>query len=161
MASGDGVPALPQPAPVAMQHNPSPQPERLSVRVHDDRAEISAVETRLLEMLDRFGYGKASRFAVRLAVEEALTNAFRHGHRGLPRDAAVLLEVHVGPETVTICVEDEGPGFVPESVPDPTLDENLDKPTGRGLMLMRAYMASIEYNARGNRVTLTYLRPKG
>ena len=70
----------------------------------------------------------------------------------------VTLEVTVGPDEVLVSVEDQGPGFVPEAVPDPTLDENLDKPAGRGLMLMRAYMASIAYNPKGNRVTLVYRR---
>ena len=138
---------------------PSSQPEHVVLRVHDDRGEIGAAENRLLEALDRFSYTKASRFAVRLALEEALTNAFRHGHRALPKDTPVLLDLTVGPESVQIAVEDQGPGFRPGDVPDPTLDENLDKPTGRGLMLMRAYMASISYNARGNRVTLVYQRP--
>ncbi|MCA9289336.1 MAG: ATP-binding protein [Phycisphaerales bacterium] len=138
----------------------SPPAERLVARVANDRDEINAVEGRLLEALDRFQYSKASRFAVRLAVEEALTNAFRHGHRALPKATPVLLDLTVGREEVRIAVEDQGPGFDPGGVPDPTLDENLDKPAGRGLMLMRAYMARIEYNPKGNRVTLTYRRPE-
>ena len=56
--------------------------------------------------------------------------------------------------------EDKGPGFKPEAVPDPTLDENLTIPTGRGLLLMRAYMAKVEYVGRGNRVEMVYQRPK-
>ncbi len=129
------------------------------LRVHNDRGAISAAESRLLDALDKFAYAKASRFAVRLAVEEALTNAFRHGHRALPRETPVTLDLTVGPQEIKISVEDQGPGFTPEKVPDPTLDENLDKPAGRGLMLMRAYMASIDYNDKGNRVTLVYRRP--
>ncbi len=146
-----------QPSPRA--HPDPSKPEHVVLRLHNDRGEISAAENRLLEALDKFAYAKASRFAVRLAVEEALTNAFRHGHRRLPRETPVTLDVTVGPEEVKISVEDQGPGFTPEAVPDPTLDENLDKPAGRGLMLMRAYMASIDYNAKGNRVTLVYRRP--
>jgi serine/threonine-protein kinase RsbW len=141
-----------------MQNQASSQPERHVLRLRNDRDEISSAESRLLEALERFGYGKAPKFAVRLAVEEALTNAFKHGHRGLPRDTPVTLELVVGADEVTIGVEDQGPGFRPEDVPDPTLDENLDKPAGRGLMLMRAYMAAISYNAKGNRVTLVYRR---
>lgn len=145
--------------PIPRSHPDPKQPERILLTLHNDRAEISAAESRLLEALDRFAYAKASRFAVRLAVEEALTNAFRHGHKALPRETPVTLDLTVGPEEVTIAVEDQGPGFTPEAVPDPTLDENLDKPQGRGLMLMRAYMASIDYNSKGNRVTLVYRRP--
>ncbi len=53
-----------------------------------------------------------------------------------------------------IIIEDEGNGFRPEDVPDPTEDENLEKPCGRGIMLMRAFLSVVEYNERGNRVVL-------
>ena len=96
-----------------MDSKPSLQPEHVVLRVANDRAQISAAESRLLEALERFAYAKPSRFAVRLALEEALTNAFRHGHRGLPRDTPATLELTVGPDQVTICVEDQGSGFKP------------------------------------------------
>jgi serine/threonine-protein kinase RsbW len=51
-------------------------------------------------------------------------------------------------------IEDEGEGFDPGDVPDPTADENLERPCGRGIHLMRAFMTSIEYLDRGNRVVL-------
>ena len=154
-----GIVPLPGSHPSAMPDQSKPKPEHVVLRVHNDRGEISAAEVGLIEALERFEYAKASRFAVRLAVEEALTNGFRHGHKSLPRGTPVTLELTVGPDEVVISVEDQGPGFRPDDVPDPTLDENLDKPAGRGLMLMRAYMASIAYNAKGNRVTLVYRRP--
>ena len=53
-----------------------------------------------------------------------------------------------------IQVEDEGPGFDPGDVPDCTLEENLEKPSGRGLELMRNYMTQMEYNASGNRLVM-------
>ncbi|MND07935.1 hypothetical protein D3C83_302450 [compost metagenome] len=53
-----------------------------------------------------------------------------------------------------IVIEDEGPGFRMDDVPDPTAEENLERPCGRGIMLMKAFMSLIEYNATGNRVTL-------
>ena len=52
-----------------------------------------------------------------------------------------------------------GPGFDPDAIPDPTLDENLEIPSGRGLLLMRAYMRSVEFNAVGNVVQMVYRRP--
>ncbi len=55
-------------------------------------------------------------------------------------------------------IEDEGTGFTPEEVPDPTSIENLEKPCGRGIMLMRAFMSRIEYNDQGNRVILEKVR---
>ena len=57
-------------------------------------------------------------------------------------------------------VEDQGPGFDPGSLPDPTTRENIEKPSGRGLLLIRAYMSSVVFNEVGNRVTMVYLHPE-
>jgi serine/threonine-protein kinase RsbW len=56
-------------------------------------------------------------------------------------------------------VEDQGEGFDPRSVPDPTAEENIEIPSGRGIMLMRAYMTSVEYLPPGNRLRIVYDRP--
>ena len=105
----------------------------------------------LLDELKTKGYSEVAVFAVRLAVEEALNNAIRHGNAMDPGKTAELI-YEVTEERVEIRVSDEGPGFDFSEVPDPTLDENLDKPTGRGLMLMRAYMDLVEYNDAGNQL---------
>jgi serine/threonine-protein kinase RsbW len=104
------------------------------------------------------GYGEDVCFAISLAVEEALINAIKHGNRG---DASkkVTVVADVGPELARIVVVDEGGGFDPSSVPDPTLDENLEKPSGRGIMLMRAYMDEVSFNRQGNAVTMIKRRP--
>jgi serine/threonine-protein kinase RsbW len=125
----------------------------------NQRADIERAEGALMGALTRFAYPDASQFAVRLALEEALVNAFRHGHKNLPKDTPVRFEFSVGPAQVQMTVEDRGPGFDPSKVKDPTLDEHLELPTGRGLLLMRAYMTRVEYNAKGNRLSMTYSRP--
>ncbi|MFG0327669.1 MAG: ATP-binding protein [Phycisphaerales bacterium JB037] len=125
---------------------------------NDPRAVRERAE-QLIEHAERAGYAKAARFAVRLAFEEAVTNAFRHGHRELPESATVRVEIEISPEAIRLTVEDQGPGFEPGEVPDPTLAENLSKPFGRGLMLIRAYMTRVRYNERGNRVEMEY-RPQ-
>jgi serine/threonine-protein kinase RsbW len=137
---------------------PSLTPDAGSLDLQHDRAEVDRAVGAVLRAADRHGYSEASKFAVRLALEEALSNAFRHGHRDLP-GTPVHLEYRVAPTRATIVVEDRGPGFDPAAVPDPTLDENLELPCGRGLMLMRAYMTTVAFNARGNRVTMDYVVP--
>lgn len=124
--------------------------------VLNERESIERVEAALLAEVERRGYSKASRFAIKLAFEEAITNAFQHGHQGLENDLPVRVEYEVGVSEVRIHVEDRGPGFNASAVPDPTLDENLTIPTGRGLMLMKSYMTSVRYNERGNRVEMVY-----
>ena len=86
-------------------------------------------------------------------MDEALANAIHHGNGNDPTKE-VTVEYTVTADNVRIQVCDEGNGFNPTDVPDPTLPENLCKPNGRGIMLMRAYMKDIHYNDRGNCVTL-------
>jgi serine/threonine-protein kinase RsbW len=57
-------------------------------------------------------------------------------------------------EEAIVEIADEGSGFNPEQVPDPTDPENLECPSGRGIMLMRSYMNRVEYNAAGNKVVM-------
>jgi serine/threonine-protein kinase RsbW len=92
-------------------------------------------------------------FHVRLALEEALVNAIHHGNGGDPRKA-VRVWWEVRHDEVEIVIEDEGPGFDPTLVPDPRESANLDRPGGRGLLLMRAFLTTLSYNEQGNRVTL-------
>jgi serine/threonine-protein kinase RsbW len=104
------------------------------------------------------GYQARDIFAVRLALEEAIVNAVEHGHRG-DGLKSVRVTYQVEPGQVLAEVEDQGPGFDPSQVPDPTAPENLAKPSGRGLFLMRHLMSWVRHNVRGNRVTLCRYRP--
>ncbi len=92
-------------------------------------------------------------FSIHLAMEEALVNAIKHGNC---QDANKNVQVtcKMSPERIWIQVIDEGPGFEPEEVPDPTAPENLDRPCGRGIMLMRSFMSRVEYNETGNVVVM-------
>ncbi len=126
------------------------------VRISNDPAAIAALRDRVVRVLDEEGFSDASAFAVRLAFEEAISNAFRHGHKGLPADEPVEVRLRVERDRAEIVVEDRGPGFDPRAIPDPTLEANLDKPSGRGLMLIRAYMTTVEHNERGNRVRMVF-----
>ncbi len=117
-------------------------------------SDLQVVRQAALEVLDivkRYRYDETCAFAIRLAMEEALYNAIKHGNR-MDADKVVELDYDVDPSRTIITVTDEGEGFDPASVPDPTTDENLEKPAGRGIMLMRAYMDQVRFNPRGNQV---------
>lgn len=129
------------------------------VDLSHDREQIGALIDRVLEHAQQEGFGSSAVFAIRLAIEEAITNAFEHGHEGLASDTTVRVEYAVSEREIEIAIEDQGPGFVPEQLPDPTLLENLSKPSGRGVMLMKAYMTDVVFNQKGNRVKLRYIRP--
>lgn len=98
-------------------------------------------------------------FCIHLALEEALVNALEHGNVLNP-DKTVHIACRISPNRVRIEVADEGPGFDPHSVPDPTDEEHRSCPRGRGVMLMRSLMDRVEYNERGNRVVLEKRRSK-
>ncbi len=120
--------------------------------------EIDQAQRSLVLAAEQRGYDRASCFALRLALEEALTNAIRHGNRSDPqKNVTVQYQVDAG--RVVIEVEDQGEGFDPQSVPDPTRVENLEIPAGRGIILMRAYMTEVRFTAPGNRVRMIFVRP--
>ena len=121
-------------------------------------AEVSPLLECLVARMAEHGYPRRSCHEVRLALEEAVVNGLRHGNAGDPTKR-VLVRYQVLPDAVVIDVEDEGPGFDPTAVPDPTRPENLDRPSGRGLLLMRHCTTWLRYRGRGNCVTLCKYRP--
>ncbi len=112
------------------------------------------VENEILAACEKHHFGEADLFALKLALEEALVNAVKHGNK---LDPAKEVRVHyrVCDQRVDITVEDQGEGFNPAEVPNPTDDENIDRCSGRGILLMRAYMSSVVFNPQGNKVTLS------
>jgi len=112
----------------------------------------------VLAEVARQNYDEQSSFSIRLAMEEGLNNAIRHGSKMDPA-AIISLDYEVTPQRVEIIITDDGEGFDPECVPDCTCQENLEKPGGRGIMLMKAFMDTVEYSEKGNRVRLVKVRP--
>ena len=120
-------------------------------------AEAQKVQRIISEQVTAHGYTCDTGFAIRLSLDEALINAIRHGNGDDP-NRLITVSYQVTDETARIRVCDEGSGFTPDNIPDPTLDENLEQPNGRGVMLMKAYMTEVHFNKRGNCVTLVKRR---
>lgn len=116
-------------------------------------SEVPAAQQAIVEAAKSVGFADDGIFAIRLALDEALTNAVRHGNGSDPHKN-VTVEFTTDHQQITIAIQDEGAGFVLEEVPDCTALENLGRPHGRGVMLMRAYMSDVQYNDCGNKVTL-------
>ncbi|MCL2647520.1 MAG: ATP-binding protein [Phycisphaerales bacterium] len=93
-------------------------------------------------------------FAIKLALEEALVNAVKHGNK-LDSAKRVRVQYRITDQRADVAIEDQGAGFNPVELPDPTADENLCRCCGRGILLMRAYMSNVVFNPKGNKVTLT------
>lgn len=127
--------------------------DEFEFRIPSSTTEGQKVQERIIQRLEEIGFPARGIFGVRLALEEALVNAIKHGN-GLDPNKEVFVICQISHDKVRVVIEDQGPGFRLEDVPDPTEDENLEKPGGRGIMLMRAFLSLVEYNERGNRVVL-------
>lgn len=125
--------------------------------IPSDLAEAERIQERIVGLLEAHEFPPRDVFGMRLALEEAIVNAIKHGN-GMDPDKTIRVRVEVNTERVLVEIEDQGTGFDPKDVPDPTSEENLERPGGRGIMLMRAFMTSVEYNDAGNLVRLEKLR---
>jgi serine/threonine-protein kinase RsbW len=110
----------------------------------------------ILDEVARCQYDEGSVFAIKLALEEGITNAIKHGNKFDP-GKKVHVDYTVTPQRFEITIEDEGPGFDLGDVPDPTADENLEKCSGRGILLIGAYMTKVEYSNGGRRLHMVKL----
>ncbi|MFO0918229.1 MAG: ATP-binding protein [Planctomycetaceae bacterium] len=130
-----------------------PPHEQHEVVIASDTTAGQAVQEQIVQRLEELQFPARDVFGVRLALEEGIVNAIKHGNQ-LDPAKSVRIWWQVSADAVRVEIEDQGPGFTPENVPDPTLDENLERPCGRGIMLMRAFMTHVEYVGRGNKLVL-------
>jgi len=96
------------------------------------------------------------RFNLRTALAEALSNAIAYGNR-YDVSKVVRVRAEVLREAIHIHVVDEGEGYRPDAVPDPTLPENREREGGRGLFVLRHIVDRVSFNEKGNAVCLTLL----
>ena len=111
----------------------------------------------VLAQLAVFGWKGRDLFAVEMALEESLSNAIRHGNKH-DESKKVFFQCEASPKRFWAKVRDEGPGFDPNTIPDCTDDQHIEACGGRGVMLVRAYMTSVQHNDSGNCVTMEKLR---
>jgi serine/threonine-protein kinase RsbW len=123
---------------------------RESIRESRDAAPLISV---ICDAVANAGFLSQDLFAVRIALEEAISNAIVHGNRRDPRKQVTVL-YRVSPTDVVVRVEDEGQGFDPTQIADPLAPENLERASGRGILLMQHYTNWLCYNRTGNCVTL-------
>jgi len=106
---------------------------------------IEVAERALMDLCHQAGCAEDEEYWLVTALREAVANAVRHGNQ---RDPARLVRIAylIDNATVTIRVEDEGEGFDPAAIPDPTDPENLLRPSGRGIFYMRQFMNRVEFS---------------
>jgi serine/threonine-protein kinase RsbW len=119
--------------------------------------EMNSVNDRILSLMSAAGFCERDCFCVRLSLEEAIVNGIKHGHGG-DSSKAIRISYLIDTHQVLAEVEDQGTGFDPQQIADPLEPENLERPYGRGLFLMRYYMTWVKFNDRGNCVTMCKAR---
>jgi serine/threonine-protein kinase RsbW len=129
----------------------------VDVEIPSDAAEAKKLQEAIEEALKTHRYCERDIFGIRLAIEEALVNAIKHGNQ-LDRAKKVRVAYRVATDRFDVLIADEGHGFDPTDLPDPTAVENLERPCGRGVMLMRHYMTVVDYRQRGNMVCMSKIR---
>jgi serine/threonine-protein kinase RsbW len=127
--------------------------------IPSDPAEARRVQDDIEQVLRSHRFSDRDIFSIKLALEEALVNAIKHGNQ-MDRAKRVHISYRVAEHRFEVQITDEGPGFDPADVPDPTAVENLERPCGRGVMLMRHYMTEVRYDASGNSVFMTKVPAK-
>jgi len=95
-------------------------------------------------------YGK-----IMVSTMEAVNNAIIHGNKS-DKSKYVVIKISGGKHLLKVSIEDEGTGFRPKEIPDPTKPENIENISGRGVFLMSKLADNIEFNEKGNRVTLLF-----
>jgi hypothetical protein len=147
--------------------------------LENDLALLPAVVNYLQQVVSRMRLiDESERLRIGVALEEALLNAYYHGNLEISsslrdeshsayyelarrrsaeepyRSRRICVEAQLTPAETVYVVRDEGPGFDPSTLPDATCPANLERPSGRGLLLMRTFMDEVLYNETGNQVTL-------
>ena len=124
-----------------MSKNEAPR-VRLDIASRFDMLEM--VQTVLGHVAGMAGFDEDASHYVSVAVRESLVNAIRHGNR-MDESKRVLVDFGLHPERLEIGVMDQGEGFDPDSLPDPTAEENILKTSGRGIFFMRSFMDEVRY----------------
>jgi serine/threonine-protein kinase RsbW len=128
-------------------------PSKLVFTISSNHDAQAVAQDQILERVEKAGFKGSEFFAIKLALEEALVNAIRHGNR-LDPAKHVRIEARITPKKVEFLIEDEGPGFDRKGVPDPTAEENLEKCSGRGILLIESYMSRVWWDRGGRRLRM-------
>ena len=116
---------------------------------------VATAAAAVAEFVGREGISDDAAFGIDMAVREAVTNAVLHGNRQ-DEEKTVDIILKSSPDAVEISVHDQGPGFNPDSIPDPLAPENILRGSGRGIFLIRAFMDEVHFRQLhpGTEITL-------
>lgn len=130
------------------------------LRIESKIGNLRIIENAIDEMTGEIGINQDNYGKIMVAALEAVNNAISHGNKN---DDKKLVDVEIiyADNEMKITVTDEGTGFDPKKIPDPTMPENIEALSGRGVFLMKKLADSIEFNEKGNSVTMKFREVAG
>ena len=126
-----------------------------NIRIASRMEGITEVEALINDICEDFGVEETHYGEILIAMTEAVNNAVVHGNK-LDVNKMVDIEVRTDGPVLEFRVADQGPGFGYENIPDPTSPENIEKPNGRGVFLMRQLADSCEFEELGRIAILKF-----
>lgn len=129
--------------------------ENQKIRITSKAENIILVERMIEDVCDLFNITEDYYGNILVAITEAVNNAIYHGNQANPNKNIDILFKSF-PDRVTFTVKDEGPGFNYDNLPDPTNPENIEKPNGRGVFLMRNLADRVSFEDNGSTVILDF-----
>jgi serine/threonine-protein kinase RsbW len=126
-----------------------------TIRIESTSENLRIVENAIDEATTILGISQDSYGKIMVSTMEAVNNAILHGNKSDPTKI-VNIDISFKSRALKIKVVDEGPGFRPENIPDPTIPKNIEALNGRGVYLMSHLADKIRFNKKGNAVTMTF-----
>lgn len=125
------------------------------LKIESKLSNLRLIENAIDEITGAIGIKQDNYGKIMVAALEAVNNAVTHGNRSDP-NKIVDVEIAFEDNDINITVTDEGEGFNPDSIPDPTMPENIEELSGRGVFLMTKLADSIKFNEKGNSVKMSF-----
>ncbi len=125
------------------------------LKIESKMANLRIIENAIDEITNIAGIKQDDYGKILVATLEAVNNAITHGNKADPQKM-VDVEIKFEDSNISITVTDEGHGFDPTTIPDPTKPENIEELSGRGVFLMTKLADSISFNEKGNSVTMNF-----
>lgn len=116
---------------------------------------LTKIEACVDELREQFIFSEDDYGNILIAITEAVNNAITHGN-GLNPSKKVCLNIGGSPDQICFVIEDEGAGFDYHNVPDPTLPENVEKLSGRGIFLMKELADDVVFEKNGAKISLKF-----
>lgn len=130
-------------------------PENKLLTISSKTENMVAVESLINDICDTFKISEDHYGNILVALTEAVNNAIQHGNKNNP-SKHINISFNIRPDHISFTIKDEGPGFDYNTLPDPTAPENIEKPNGRGVFLMKNLADNVEFENNGSTVKLDF-----